>query len=61
LCDLRDSPVLSFLNENDIYCDAKNTAKTESKNKTKTKTKIVRQWWLMPLIPALGRQRQTGF
>jgi hypothetical protein len=23
--------------------------------------KNVRQWWLMPLIPALGRQKQADF
>jgi hypothetical protein len=23
--------------------------------------KLARQWWYMPLIPALGRQRQADF
>jgi hypothetical protein len=27
----------------------------------KFKTKLAKQWWCMPLIPALGRQRQADF
>jgi hypothetical protein len=30
------------------------------KNVFKIKT-VARQWWCMPLIPALGRQRQADF
>ena len=37
--------------------------KNKAKNKTTTTTKTgtVGQWWSMPLIPALGRQRQADF
>jgi hypothetical protein len=28
---------------------------------TVMKLKIKRQWWLTPLIPALGRQREVDF
>jgi hypothetical protein len=31
------------------------------KKKKKKKGKHAGQWWLMPLIPALGRQRQADF
>jgi hypothetical protein len=37
----------------------KQTNKT-FKNKFKSKTKAG-HWWYMPLIPALGRQRQVDF
>jgi hypothetical protein len=35
--------------------------KKKKKQKTKTKTKDSQAWWRMPLIPALGRQRQANF
>jgi hypothetical protein len=38
------------------------TALEEGEKKTKNKkAKSSRAWWHMPLIPALGRQRQTDF
>jgi hypothetical protein len=35
--------------------------KRKEKNINVNKTSCCRAWWLTPLIPALGRQRQADF
>jgi hypothetical protein len=35
--------------------------KIKKKQKTKNKKTHAKRWWRMPLIPALGRQRQVDF
>jgi hypothetical protein len=39
----------------------KKDSKPESSGENSGHSKIARQWWHMPLIPTLGRQRQVDF